>query len=273
MAFYRGPRIVTNNLVLALDAANLKSYAYGSTLWNDLSGNNNSGSLINAPALNNDGAGSLVFNGIDQNATLPSLNLQQNFTLDGWFKPNVLNGFALFGQGSQFPNGGLHIWYTSNATIRFGMYANDTDFTVSTPTGSWYNIVFTYNNSNPYAKQMYINGVAVSGTPQQAQSAYAGNGAFRLGATYSSGGNYGNGSYAGMKIYNRILSALEVQQNYNAISSRFQYSLANISTYLTLTQAAGLSIYDNTIENTTYLAQYSSYASASAFALVNEPII
>ena len=36
---------------------------------------------------------------------------------------------------------------------------------------------------------------------------------------------------------------------------------------------ASVTVYDNTIENTTYLARYSSYASASAFALVNEPII
>ena len=147
--------------------------------------------------------------------------MQQNFTLDGWFNPNVLNGFAMFGQGITGFRQGLYVGYRSDTSIRFGMYTNDTDFTVSTSIGNWYNMVFTYNNSSPYTKQMYINGVAVSGTPQQAQSYYIGTGTFRLGATYGSGGNYGNGFYAGMKVYNRILSADEIQQNYNAIKSRF----------------------------------------------------
>jgi hypothetical protein len=127
----------------------------------------------------------------------------------------------MFGQGTNGLNQGLHVWYISATSIRFGMYTNDTDFTVSTSIGNWYNMVFTYNNSSPYTKQMYINGIALSGTPQQTQAGYIGTGIFRLGATFSSAGNYGNGSYAGMKIYNRILSAAEVLQNYNATKTRF----------------------------------------------------
>jgi hypothetical protein len=96
---------------------------------------------------------------------------------------------------------------------------------------------------------------------------------FRIGSDVNGFNEQLTGHLYSLKVYNRVLSDQEVAQNYNAIGSRFQYPLANISTYLTLTQAAGLSIYDNTIENTTYLARYSSYASASAFALVNEPII
>jgi hypothetical protein len=82
-------------------------------------------------------------------------------------------------------------------------------------------MVFTYNNSNPFTKQMYLNGVAQSGTPVEIQTSYIGSGVFRLGATYSTGGNYGNGSFAGMRMYNRILSATEVRQNYDAQKSRF----------------------------------------------------
>ena len=221
MAFNRGPKIVTQGLVLALDAASKNSYPGSGTVWTDLSGNNNNFTLNNSPTFSTSNSGYFTFNGTDQTATLASLNLQQNFTLDGWFNPNVLNGFAMFGQGIGGFNQGLHIWYISATSIRFGMYTNDTDFTVSTSIGNWYNIVVTYNHSSPYTKQMYINGVALSGNPQQSQGAYIGTGTFRLGATYGSGGNYGNGSYAGMKVYNRILSADEIAQNYNATKSRF----------------------------------------------------
>jgi hypothetical protein len=38
---YTGPKIVTDGLVLYLDAANTKSYPVSGTAWNDLSGNGN----------------------------------------------------------------------------------------------------------------------------------------------------------------------------------------------------------------------------------------
>ena len=127
----------------------------------------------------------------------------------------------MFGQGTGAVSQGLHIWYTAAGTIRFGMYGNDTDFTVSTSTGVWYHMVFTYNNSSPYTKGFYLNAVAQSGTAQQAQAAYTGTGIFRLGATYSSGGNYGSGYFQGAKAYNRILTADEVTTNYNALKGRY----------------------------------------------------
>ena len=42
MAVNYNTSIVTNGLVLALDAANRKSYSGSGTTWTDLSGNNNS---------------------------------------------------------------------------------------------------------------------------------------------------------------------------------------------------------------------------------------
>jgi hypothetical protein len=220
MSFNNGPRIVTSGLVLSLDAADKNSYPGSGTTWFDVSGNNNNFTLNNSPTFSTANGGSFALNGTTQDITLSSLNLQQNFTLDGWFNQNVLSGFAMFGQGITNTNQGLHIVYVSNTSVRFGMYSNDTDFTVSTSTGNWYNMVFTYNHSSPYTKQMYINGVAQSGTLLGA-AAYAGSGVFRLGATYSTGGSYGNGYFAGIKMYNRILSVSEILQNYNAQKSRF----------------------------------------------------
>ena len=75
-----GPgNIVTNGLVLYLDAANYQSYVSGSTTWYDLSGNNNSGSLINGPTYNSGNAGSIVFDGIDD-YFLRTDSLLKNYT-------------------------------------------------------------------------------------------------------------------------------------------------------------------------------------------------
>ena len=65
MAFSRGPSIVTNGLVLALDAANHKSYPGSGTTWFDLSGNSHDGTLTGGPTFNSDNGGSIVFDGTD----------------------------------------------------------------------------------------------------------------------------------------------------------------------------------------------------------------
>ncbi len=49
MAFNYSPRVVTDGLVLYLDAANQYSYVSGSTSWNDISRGRNNGTLVNGP--------------------------------------------------------------------------------------------------------------------------------------------------------------------------------------------------------------------------------
>jgi hypothetical protein len=49
MSLIHSPRIVTDGLVLCLDAGNPKSYTGSGTTWTDLSGNGNNGTLTNSP--------------------------------------------------------------------------------------------------------------------------------------------------------------------------------------------------------------------------------
>jgi hypothetical protein len=58
-------QIVTNGLVLLLDAGNPASYPGSGTTWFDLSGNGNNGTLVNGVGYNSDNGGSLVFDGVD----------------------------------------------------------------------------------------------------------------------------------------------------------------------------------------------------------------
>ena len=66
MSFSFSPKIVTDGLVLYLDAANTRSYVSGSTVWTDLSRVGNNGLLINGPTFNSLNNGSIVFNGTNQ---------------------------------------------------------------------------------------------------------------------------------------------------------------------------------------------------------------
>jgi hypothetical protein len=80
MGFSRGPKIVTDGLVLALDAANPKSYPGSGTTWSDLSGNGNDGSLINGPTFDSGNNGSIVFDGVDDRLSV--ITFDQNPFLD-----------------------------------------------------------------------------------------------------------------------------------------------------------------------------------------------
>ena len=57
MATKYSPKIITNGLVLSLDAANNKSYPRSGTTWSDLSGNNNTGTLTNGPTFSDSNGG------------------------------------------------------------------------------------------------------------------------------------------------------------------------------------------------------------------------
>ena len=52
MATIGGSNIVTDGLVLSLDAANRRSYPGSGTAWSDMAGNNNIGTLTNGPTFN-----------------------------------------------------------------------------------------------------------------------------------------------------------------------------------------------------------------------------
>jgi len=165
---------------------------------------------------------SFSFNGSSSSVNSSTINLQQDWTYECWANHSVVNGFAFLGQGTAGDSGAaLHIWHNSSTNIRFGMWANDTDYSIVTSPNTWYHYVFTYKSTSPFTKQLYRNGVLVSDTPLQAPALYTGTGTVRIGATYSSGGNYANGKINSAKIYNRVLSAAEVQQNFNACRSRY----------------------------------------------------
>ena len=85
MGFYRGPKIVTDGLVLALDAANKKSYPGTGTTWQDLSGNGNDATLVNSPTFGTTNGGRFEFDGTNRYLTFPEISFtNQDFTLEFW---------------------------------------------------------------------------------------------------------------------------------------------------------------------------------------------
>jgi len=237
MATIGGSNIVKSGLVLDLDAANARSYVSGSTVWRDLSGNNNSGSLINGPTFSSANNGSIVFDGSNDYTLLPtnffsypSLN---TFTISLWFKSSQTTGGTLFGQQatndpSSTPNGWIPVIYLqSNGLIRIEPFwtLSSTNFILSTSplnNNIWYNIVTTYSSGT---NQLYINGVYNSQQTGKTLSSFTTTYYYIVGAGFSGsrglGTNYFIGNISNFYFYNRAFSTSEILQNYNAQKSRF----------------------------------------------------
>lgn len=219
MSTIGGSNIVTNGLVLALDAANRRSYVSGSSVWNDLSGNRNSGSLVNGPTFDSANGGSIVFDGSDDIVNLgrpASLDLT-TLTLSAWIRTTTnLNQIVI---GKSY----ISSYYMNIApnVKQFAFWTNGNQLlstvipTIGDPT--WCNIVGTINSTS---KSIYFNGTINASTVGStvgidSNDIYIGNSPVL--------NSFFLGNIANIQIYNRALSSEEVLQNYEALKSRYIY--------------------------------------------------
>jgi nucleoside-specific outer membrane channel protein Tsx len=239
MAFANGGSIVTNGLVLALDAADRNSYVSGSTIWSDLSGNGYNATLTNGPTFTTGSGGGIVYDGTDDYAVgNNSLASQISSAVTIISFANIRNMSArspIFSKYSTSSPFGyvLEIGTVGGSwtnTMRF--YAagnnsnNSTDYrgTVSLNSNQTYMFTATFNQSTQVTR-MYYNTTEMSANQ-------AGNNTTDSGWSQGSG-NYTLASYRpffnidapmtqfNCLIYNRVLSLGEIEQIYNATKTRF----------------------------------------------------
>jgi len=228
MAFSYSPRIITNGLVLYLDAANTRSYPGSGTTWSDLSRSGNNGTLINGPTFNSANGGSIVFDGTNDYVQVNNTTAA-SFTLNCWVR-STANGSSSPGQPAYFGSGimwsdvsgagndfvlamtgNVAAWFTGNPDVSI----NDT-----TPinTGAWFYLSATKDGPSGI-KSIYINGqLRVSGSCNA--NVLNANSKINIGGN-TLDGRYYNGRIAQVAIYNKTLSSTEILQNYNATKTRF----------------------------------------------------
>ena len=230
MAYRNGPKIVTDGLVLCLDAAIGKSYPGSGTTWYDLSGNGNNGTLVNTPVYISDNGGMFSFGGSNESINVPvSSSLQSEiFTFDIWFKLNSIaaGGTSIFsGHYQHYGTISGLTTFAYQGSYWFQTRLNNTccqSLTVGTAsTGVWVNFSGTRSSS---LKIAYLNGIqagtqSTTGTHSQLNNFSIGNNADNI-----ANNNY-NGSIDGyipmIKYYNRVLTSDEILQNYKATKGRF----------------------------------------------------
>ena len=238
---YANGKIVTDGLVLCLNAADKNSYPGSGTTWTDISGNGNSGTLTNGPTFNS--SGYFSFDGVDDFVDT-SLNLNQTMTINMWYrrKKESTSGNNIIIHASAYNYPASSTWfdlnvgdpyYGSGGTIEIWAYSelngSRQDFVISPYPASiynrWRNICIVFNNSTGTA---YMESTLI-GSSTPAFTAWD-TATTRVPLEFARGRFYefNGGSYtytqcdiAAIQVYNRALSATEILQNYNSQKSRF----------------------------------------------------
>lgn len=239
MATNYNPRIVTDGLVLALDAGNPKSYPGSGTTWSNLVNPSSSFSLSNSPAyLNN----TFTFDGVNDYASSTTSNFLK---WQNWDKLSLTVAFKHISASGQTNNrqyildfrtnggvnGALGLLVDNPSTLReLTLFYNTTGTSYEEPTittydfNAWNVYCFTFDKTTSSNNiRHYINGVNVYNRSITANSTTTnGDGTIWIGR-YGKGGYLFNGEISYISASTGIiLTPQEVKQNYNATKSRFQ---------------------------------------------------
>jgi len=196
MGLSHAPRVITDGLVLGLDAANTRSYVGSGTTWTDLIGSNN-GTLTNGPVFTQEpklepfgGAGAVSFDGSGDYLTntyttsaFDWYTTDIDFTIECWFYANSLSGTSYSGGpgidhptliGNRDAASVSDYWSfgpTSDGKVAFYYYKGSETMVKSSTSitaNSWNHISMTKTS---LGITLFVNGLsqsasAIVGTPQ-----------------------------------------------------------------------------------------------------------
>ena len=216
-----------------------------SNIITDITGGGNTGALTYGPTYNSTDGGAIVFDGsndcvvVNSNASVLS---NTAYTKTVWF---YVTSFATNNNLISGGNNGRHAFSVSSSN-KLQAGHNSTWDTISSPTplslNTWYHAAVTFSTTTGW--RLYLNGVLDStnsststvfsaydvadalfaevpyGVGYGATTTFLGSGEILLGA-YGTGSNAFSGRISNAFVYNRVLSASEIQQNFNALRGRF----------------------------------------------------
>jgi hypothetical protein len=197
---YANGRIITNGLVLSLDATDKTSYPGSGNTWLDVSGNG------------------------------------KNFTLDAGISFNSIGNFSLVNSVGATYNGSITT--STNCTVQIWIKTtDDISLFLSGNDGSYYLGAYRVGNKEYYSNcgspnyfqdTIDVSNIYDSISDGRWHMAEFKNVNFSTWTTFNfnkyTDYMFGNGNIASLKIYDRSLSSDESLQNYNAQKSRFGLS-------------------------------------------------
>jgi hypothetical protein len=215
-----GPKIVTDGLVLCLDAGNSKSYPGSGTDWFDLTGHDDF--TIAGAYTYSSGPARINLNGVrvdnDSGSSPPSAwQGTTECTIDLWYRPQSMYGGCCPTIFGRYDFRFFHIGNNMYTMIGFHDGSGGRTYqhpSYSVAAGAWHHIVGMRRNSNYI---IWIDGVERYNTTWGiGLSLYGANNQIW---DVNSGSH--DADYAVARIWNRGLSDAEILHNFNAQRARF----------------------------------------------------
>jgi hypothetical protein len=242
MSLNRGPKIITDGLILCYDAADTKSYSGSGTAWNDRTRFKQNGTLTNGPTYNSANGGSIVFDGTNDyvavNANWELINLQVPMTITCWARPTAFTTYnTLVAQYTDVSSSKLikllridnisagvnRLRYFTSTSSGNYQYQECTSQNVATNAWQYFTAIVSGSISsatvtlgiNNTFQSFSAFGTALSSTPDTTVPV-------RIGISSVAVPNeYFTGNIACVNIYNRALTTTELTQNFTAQRGRF----------------------------------------------------
>ncbi len=224
--------LVTSGLVLDLDAGNTASYPGSGATWTDLSPSGNNATLSNSPGFTTDGGGAIVFNGTNQKGTITKnsslyFSSEQTLIMSGQTLIMVMKHSFTSGRRNPWNQayGGAGTWtHESGGSINQFWGTNGADGGTydsinsgTTPKDVWN---FMATTRRAAAVTWYINGVQGSTKTNTYGILPITNQDVTIAFGYTA--VYWQGSMSVILAYDRALTPSEINQNYEALKSRYQ---------------------------------------------------
>lgn len=199
---------VKNGLIMHWDPANVNSYPGSGTVIYDLSGNDNHGTLYNGVGFSRVNGGVLTFDGVDDYVRGGPNMASSNYTLMGASRYVTINGRVIAATNNYL----LGHWagWTNNHYAEGWVYYNpaisDTNWSIYAGSGDIGNDSY----------QFYMNNTQLASNNGGSQ----GPAEIVLGC-YGPGYEFSKAQVGPILLYNRVLTSVELTQNYNYFKGRF----------------------------------------------------
>ena len=226
--------IVTDGLVVYLDAEDSDSYSGSGNTWNDISGNGHDFNVGGAVFSNAD------FGHFNYTGQYSSSNSNINLTFPNGYSVIILMKYNSFGGGSFNYNNSpsyINFYNGNNSKLRWETKAGQAFYSqTSLSTGSWYLLTGTHqgatSDSQPGTAKLYINNSLDKSQSLQTNASM--NSTMELGR-YA--GNF-NGAISAFLFYDKELSQEEVSKIYESFGNR----ITGASPSPTLTSTSTISV-------------------------------
>lgn len=210
--------IVRSGLILHLDAANVKSYPGSGTTWFDLSGNSANGSFGGDPSFITDSFGTFSFDGTGDEILLGNDSLFHitEGTIGSWFNSNVTNSGY---NGIIAKQRAWGLFVLDDVLVAYSWVGGLRSTGINVFQTGWHHVMMTFTETTGTPSDNAI--IYLDAEPVLTTTIIHSDHNRPLNIGDANASQNFSGLISTGYIYDRVLSANEVSQNFEALRGRY----------------------------------------------------